>query len=97
MSAEVLQLHLSFENSIYNAIQKLREFISSHEINDQMRNKCLENGFNPMVINLIALSLKIPTVYGIGHHNVIAKIAIYVFMHFVNIQLLVVHMFHMVR
>ena len=57
----------------------------------------LENGLYPMVIDLIALLLKILIMHGIDHHNVIATIATWVFVHFVNIQLLVVCMVHIVR
>ena len=40
-----------------------------------MGNECLENGFHLMVIDLTALSLKIPIMHDIDHRNVIATIA----------------------
>ena len=40
-----------------------------------MGKECLENGFHLMVIDLTALSLKIPIMHGIDHRNVIATIA----------------------
>ena len=84
-------------NSIYNTNQKSWRITSSREINDHIGNECLEKGFYPMVIELIALSLKVPIIQGVGHQNVTATIAICVFMHLVNTQLLMVHVFHMVR
>ena len=49
---------------------------SSHEIKDQMGNKCLENGFYLMGIDLIALLLKISIKHGIDHQKIIATIAL---------------------
>ena len=82
-------------NSMYSAIQKLWKITSSLKINDQMGNECLKNGFYLMVIDLIALLSKVLIGHGMDHHDVLATIAIYVFMHFVNVQL--VHVFHKFR
>ena len=74
--------------SIYNTFQQLWD-----EINDQRGSKRLESGLY-LIVDLIALLLKIPIMYGIDQHYIIVMIAIQVFMHYENIQLLVVHMLH---
>ena len=55
-----------------------------------MDSRCFESGFH-LVVDLIALLLKMKVMHGIDPHHVIVTIAIQVFIHYVNIQLFVVH------